>query len=99
VNKDNNLNMIEIGTEKFIAYHDDIKEEINPNEIGKWVRYPRILCYQKNEKIDFKLDESLTEVEAKKFFEKSMVTNPLIMNDRVKNSIDYLYQISGDEEK
>ena len=99
VNKDNNLNMIEIGTEKFIAYHDDIKEEINPNEIGKWVRYPRVLFYQKNEKIDFKLDESLTEVEAKKFFEKSTVTNPLIMNDRVKNSIDYLYQISGDEEK
>ena len=97
--EENILNIIGVGEEKFIVNHNDKKEEINSNEIRQRVSFPRVLFYKKIEKNDINLEESFTEVGVKKYFEKSIATGPFNMNDRLKNSIDYIYQISGNEEQ
>ena len=97
--EENILNIIGVGEEKFIVNHNDKKEEINSNEIRQRVSFPRVLFYKKIEKNDINLEESFTEVGVKKFFQKSIASGPFNMNDRLKNSIEYNYQISGNEEQ
>ena len=96
--KDNSFNIIGMENNKWILYYKDKKQQIDKYEIRKWVKYPRVIFYRRIDEKQIQFEERGTEVNVKKFFEESIKTETLRMNTRVKNSIDYINQISGDEE-
>ena len=97
-NKDNNFNIINQNNNIWTLYYNVSKEEIERKDIKKWVKYPRVIFYEKDEeKKDY--EESMTKKVFENYFEKSRTEKSLLMNTRMKNSLRYLNDFSEDEEK
>ena len=90
-NKDSNFNII-LKNEKnnWIVCDKDSNEEKNINNLNGWIKFPRVLFYEKIEKTNNELQESETEENYNNFFENSQKTESIMMNTRIKNSMDYL---------
>ena len=99
-NKENDFCIIKKENKQWILLHNNkkcIKE--NFNGIKNWIKYPRVIFYERIEESGVKLDETQTEIELNNYFEQSVVTGPLNNNTRINNSLKYSELVSRNDEQ
>ena len=89
-NKDSNFNIImKNGKNNWIVCDKNANEEKNIKYLNHWIKFPRVLFYEKIEEANFKLQESATEENINNFFEVSEKSQSIKMNTRIKYSMEF----------
>ena len=66
------------------------KGKIDTKDISTYLKYPRVIFYERTDKKDDKFEETHTEVEINQFFAESEKNHSLNANTRILNSMAYL---------
>ena len=89
--KNSNFNIVSKDkNNKWIVNDKDNIEKTDIKNINIYLKYPRIIFYEKIDEKEKKLGETQTENDVNKFFEESEKTHSLHEGTRIKHTMEYL---------
>ena len=89
--KNSNFNIVSKDkNNKWIVNDKDNIEKTDIKNINIYLKYPRIIFYEKIDEKEKKLGETQTENDINKFFEESEKTHSLHEGTRIKHTMEYL---------